>query len=107
MAVVIRYNPKGLTLEQSERAGRLFMEKGMEMGQSGPPDDLMVHVRFGDDGDLMISEIWSSEEVWREHYESFMKPILAEAGIETAPDVFEVRNVWGSGVPAPPSAQPA
>ena len=107
MAVVIRYNPKGLTLEQNETAGRLFMEKGRQMGQEGPPDDLMVHVAFGDDGNLMVSEIWSSEEVWREQYESFIKPTLAEAGIETNPDVFEAPVLWGSGVPAAPTAQTA
>ena len=107
MAVVVRYNPKDLTSEKAETASRMMMEKGAAMGHDGPPEDLLVHVRFGDDGNLMVSEIWSSEEVWREQYENFIEPTLREAGIETSPDVFEAQAVWGSGVPAAPTAQTA
>ena len=100
MAVVVRYHPASLTKEQYEAGGRLLMERSPE---PGPPGDLLVHVCFGDDGSLHVSEIWESEDAWREAWDGFLKPTLEEAGttFEAEPEVFEAHALWGAGVPAP------
>jgi hypothetical protein len=53
-----------------------------------------MHVLFGSEGDLHVSEIWDS----REQLEAFgatMMPILEEVGVEFAgpPEIFEVHNL--------------
>jgi hypothetical protein len=99
MAVVIRYNPQNLTRELYDSANAVLMKNAPE----GPPSgDLMVHVLFGDDGSLQVSEIWSSEGAWREAWEGFLGPSLEEAGIQASPEVLEAQMVWGAGVPGPP-----
>jgi hypothetical protein len=51
-----------------------------------------VHVAFGPEEDLRVSEIWSSREQFEAQGEKIM-PILDEAGIEFAaePEIFDVQ----------------
>ena len=90
MSIVVRFTPAALTAEQYEKAVRLLEDQG-----AFPPEGLDYHVCFGSDGDLLVSEIWDSEE----HFEAFGKlltPVLAEAGItaEVPPAHFEVHNIF-------------
>jgi hypothetical protein len=90
MSIVVRFNPTNLTREKYDATNQRFEEAGLEF----PPEGLELHVCFGSDGDLRVSEIWDS----REQFEAFgerLMPVLTEGGIEFSgePDVFEVHNL--------------
>jgi hypothetical protein len=53
VSIVVRYRPTGLTREQYADVSRRMEEAG-----AWPPDALEMHVLFGSDGDLRVSEIW-------------------------------------------------
>ena len=91
MSVVIRYNPTGLTKETYDGVNRRLEEPG---DGDGTPDGLDMHVCFGEDGDLKVSEIWDSEEKWRAFAERLM-PVLQESGVQMGsdPQVFEVHEL--------------
>ena len=89
MSIVVRFNPKGLTIQKYDEVNRRLEESG---GFS--PDGLDYHVCFGSDGNLRVSEIWDS----REQFEAFgerLRPILTDVGIEVSaePEIFEVQNI--------------
>ena len=79
MSVVIRYDPAGLTKDAYDKAS-----SNVEEGE-WPPDGLEMHVCFGEDGDLKVSEIWDSEEQWRTFTEK-LYPRLQEAGVQMGSD---------------------
>jgi hypothetical protein len=89
MSVVVRHSPKGLTKERYDEVSRRMEESG-----SWPPDGLDMHVCFGSEGELRVSEIWDSEEQFRAFSEKLM-PALNEAGVEVAaePEVLEVHEL--------------
>jgi hypothetical protein len=66
----------------------------MEEAGDWPPDGLEMHVLFGSEGDLRVSEIWDSEEEWRAFSERMM-PVLNEVGVQFAgePEVLEVHEL--------------
>ena len=90
MSIVVRFVPTNLTAEQYDRSTQKLEEAGVQF----PPEGLEMHVCFGSDGDLRVSEIWDS----RERFEAFgekLMPVLSEAGIEFSgePEVYEVHNL--------------
>ena len=89
MSVVVRYSPTGLTKAQYDEVSRRMEERG-----SWPPEGMDLHVCFGNEGDLRVSEIWDSEEQWRAFSDHLM-PVLSEVGVQTAgePEVFEVQEL--------------
>jgi hypothetical protein len=66
----------------------------MEEAGAWPPDGLEMHVLFGSEGDLRVSEIWDSEEQFRAFGER-ITPVLNEVGVQFAsePEVFEVQEL--------------
>jgi hypothetical protein len=58
-----------------------------------PADGLDLHVCFGSDGELKVSEVWDS----REQFEAFgpkLLPVLEEHGIDPGqPELIEVHNI--------------
>ena len=90
MAIVVRYSPLNLTEKDYNQVNeKLRAQVGEDM-----PDGMVMHVLFGTDGDLKISEIWDSQEQWQAFGEK-LNPILEEAGAQTSgpPEVFEVVNL--------------
>ena len=90
MSIVVRFNPSNLTGEKYDSTTQQLEEGGVEF----PPEGMLLHVCFGSDDNLRVSEIWDS----REQFEAFgerLMPVLSEAGIEFSgePEVFEVRNL--------------
>jgi len=90
MSIVVRFSPSNLTAEKYDASTSKLEQAGVEF----PPEGLEMHVCFGSDGDLRVSEIWES----REQYEAFgerLMPVLAEVGIEFSgePEVYEVHNL--------------
>ena len=89
MSVVVRHQPTGLTREKYDEVSRRMEESG-----AWPPDGLDMHVCFGSDGELRVSEIWDSEEQFRTFSERLM-PVLSEVGVEVTagPEVYEVQEL--------------
>jgi hypothetical protein len=87
MSIVVRFNPPGLTASQYDSTIAALEGQG-----NWPPDGLDYHVCFGDDGSLLVSEIWDSQEQFEAFGERLM-PVLEEAGIAPGePAVFQLHN---------------
>jgi hypothetical protein len=88
MAIVVRFNPPSLSASQYDSTiSALEAQEG-----NWPPDGLDYHVCFGEEGSLLVSEIWDSQEQFEAFGERLM-PVLEQAGIEPGePTVFQVHN---------------
>ena len=89
MSIVVRYPVIGLTRQQYDEVSRRMEEAG-----AWPPDGLQLHVLFGTDGDLKVSEIWESPEQLTAFREQIL-PVLDEVGVQVGgePEVFEVHEL--------------
>ena len=88
MSVVVRFAPASLTAQQYDEAVRRIQNAG-----AWPPDGLDYHVCFGSDGNLLVSEIWDSQEQLEAFGERLM-PVLAEVGIDPGqPEVLPIHNI--------------
>jgi hypothetical protein len=95
MAILIRYAPSSLTREQYDKVNEILQENGPE----GPPAALQLHVMFGEEPELRVSEVWESESAWQQAWDGALKAALSTAGIEPfEPEKFPVHEVWGSRV---------
>jgi hypothetical protein len=90
MSVVVRFNPTSMTAAKYDEALRRHDVAGVEL----PPDGMNLHVCFGQEGNLRVSEIWDSREQL-DAYGKKLMPILAETGIELTgePEIIEVHNI--------------
>ena len=88
MSMVVRFSPEGMTTDQYEAVTRRLSEAG-----HWPPDGLEYHVCFGENGQLQVSEIWSSDEQF-EAFGQDLLPILNDVGIKIAgpPERLEIYN---------------
>jgi hypothetical protein len=88
VSVVVRHQPSGLTREQYDEVSRR-----MEGAGSWPPEGLDMHVLFGAEGDLRVSEIWDSEEQFRA-FHGLLTRTLEEVGVPySEPEVFPVHEL--------------
>jgi hypothetical protein len=88
MSVLIRFAPASLTVEQYEETVRRIQENG-----EWPPDGMELHVCFGSDESLRVSEVWDSQEQLDAFGERLM-PVLSEVGIEPGqPEALDVHNI--------------
>jgi hypothetical protein len=84
MSVVVRHQPVGLTREKYDEVSR-----AMEGSGQWPPDGLDMHVLFGSEGELRVSEIWDSEDQFRSFLPR-LESALDDAGVEHRdPEVYE------------------
>jgi hypothetical protein len=90
MSIVVRFSPVNVTRQKYDEVIRR-LEKA---GQWPQPAGLELHVLFGEDGNLRVSEIWDSQESLQAFGEKVF-PIMDEVGIELAgePEIFEVHNL--------------
>jgi hypothetical protein len=88
MAVVLRFEPQGMTSAKYDE-----IVKRLDQAGAGTPAGRLYHVCFGDPNNLRVSDIWES----RDSFESFsktLKPILEELGVNTGePKELEVYNL--------------
>jgi hypothetical protein len=88
MSIVVRHQPRGLTREKYDEVSRR-----MESAGNWPPDGMDMHVMFGTEGEMRVSEIWDSEEQFRAFADRLM-PVLDEVGVSySEPEVFEVHEL--------------
>ena len=90
MSIVVRFHPTNATREKYDESMRLMEAAGIWPN----PPGLEMHVAFGSDDDLRVSEIWDSREQFEAFGETLM-PILSDVGVEFSadPEVFEVQNI--------------
>ena len=63
----------------------------------GPLYLLQLHVLFGEEPDLRVSEIWASESAWQQAWDGGLKDALATAGVELPePQKFPVQARSGA-----------
>lgn len=89
MAIAVSFRPKGMTLEQ-------FSDISRRLGSAGQYPHLLHHSCCGDDGDLMVFQIWESKESF-EAFGRALMPILAEVGVDPGqPSVMAVHDLTQS-----------
>ncbi len=90
MSIVVRHQPVGLTRKQYDEATRQLDAAGV----AWPPDGLQLHVLFGTEGQLKVSEIWESPEQLQAFLDQAM-PVFTEAGVQLGgdPEIFEVHQL--------------
>ena len=89
MSIVVRFATSNLTKQQYES-----VHKALEDSGTWPADGCLIHVSFGDEHDLHVSEIWES----REQLEAFgetLRPHLEAAGVQFSgePEIFETLSL--------------
>lgn len=90
MSIVVRFHPTNVTREKYDESFRR-----LEAAGAWPhPDGLELHVLFGSEGNLRVSEIWDSREQFQAFGEQLM-PILADMAIEFSgePEIFEAHKL--------------
>ena len=89
MSVLVRFTPASSTsTEQYDETIRRLEAQG-----DFPPAGLEYHICFRVDGELRVSEVWSSQEQFAAFGERLM-PVLSEVGIDPGtPQFGEVHNV--------------
>ena len=90
MSIVVRFNPTNVDRAKYDESVRRLEEAGLWPNPAG----LEVHVAFGNEDNMKVSEIWASREQMEAFGEGLM-PILTDIGIEFSgePEVFEVHNL--------------
>lgn len=88
MTLAIHFHPKSLTTEQYDRAITELAALGADR-----PTGRSHHSCFGTDDDLMIYEVWESQQAFEE-YGKVLVPVLTQIGIDPgAPDAMPVHNI--------------
>ncbi len=90
MSIVVRYPVVGLTRQRYDEATRQLDGAGVVW----PPDGLQLHVLFGTEGELKVSEIWESAEQHQAFLDQAM-PVFNEAGVQLGgePEIFGVQQL--------------
>ena len=85
MSIVVRFPSSGMTRAQYDTIRNRLEEAG-----DWPADGCQVHVCFGEEDDLRVSEIWESEEKFAAFGET-LRPQIEQEGIQMSgePEVFE------------------
>ena len=93
MSIVVRFPTSNLKRSQYDSVHKALEESG-----NWPAPGCLLHVCFGDEGDLHVSEVWESQEQLAAFGET-LGPHLEAAGIQMSgePEVFEVVNFESFG----------
>ena len=89
MSIVVRFPLSNVTRQQYDAVRKALVDAG-----DWPPAGCQLHVCFGDDRDIRVSEVWESQEQL-EAFGEKLRPRLEAAGIQLSgePDVFEAHIV--------------
>jgi hypothetical protein len=89
MSILVRFPPSGVTKQQYDTVRNAVTDAG-----EWPPDGCELHVCFGDDQDVRVSEVWESQEKFESFGQTLM-PQIEQAGIQLSgePEFFDVHVV--------------
>jgi hypothetical protein len=88
VSIAVYFHPKSLSARQYDQA-----VEELEAAGASHPAGRVHHSCFGSDGDLMVFEVWESQQAF-EDYGPVLMPILGKVGIDAgAPDVMPVHNL--------------
>ena len=89
MSILVRFPPSNVSKQQYDS-----VKSSLEEAGEWPADGCQLHVCFGDEQDIRVSEIWESQEKF-EAFGSTLQPRLEEAGIQLAgqPEILDVHVV--------------
>ena len=85
MSILVRFPPSNVSKQQYDT-----VRNELSGGGDWPPDGCQLHVAFGPDDDIHVSEIWESPDKFRAFGDK-LRPRLEQAGIQLAgePEVFD------------------
>ncbi len=87
MSILVRFAPAAMTTAQYESVKQ-------EVSQSDggfPPDGMELHVCFGPQTALRVSEAWESPEPWRDFMDR-LRPAIRSAGLpDQEPEVLDIQ----------------
>jgi hypothetical protein len=81
MPIATYFHPKAMTLAQFNEVHRLLKESGKD-----DPAGRLHHSCFGEDGELMVYDIWETPEAFQAFGEALM-PIVAGIGLDVGEPV--------------------
>lgn len=88
MAISVYFHPEGMTLDQFNEVHRRLLAAG-----AAEPPGRIHHSCFGEDGQLMVYDVWESEESFQAFGQTLM-PILGEIGLDPGePAVMPVHRL--------------
>jgi len=88
MAFAVYFHPQGMTLAQFEEVHKLLKDSGQD-----DPSARIHHSCFGTDGDLMVYDIWESQEAF-EAFGAVLMPIIAKVGFDVGqPAVMPIHRL--------------
>jgi|1186.fasta_scaffold275783_2 hypothetical protein len=89
MSIVVRFPLSNVTRQQYDA-----VHSALEQSGDWPPAGCLLHVAFGDEQNVRVSEIWESREQLQAFGEK-LQPRLAAAGIELtgAPEIFDALHL--------------
>jgi len=88
MALAVYFHPASMTKAQYDAAITKLEEAGV-----GKPSGRLHHSCFGPDGNLMVFDVWDTQENFEAFGQTLM-PILGTIGIDTGqPDVMPIHNM--------------
>jgi heme-degrading monooxygenase HmoA len=95
MAIVVRFEAPGATVEDYERVNASIGISGDE----DAPDGLIQHIAAKADGGIVVVDVWESEEKLNTFFEQRAGRALAENGVQAGPpSVYKLHNMLkGSG----------
>ena len=90
MSIVVRFHPTNVDRAKYEESMRRLEAAGLWPNPAG----LELHVAFGEENNIKVSEIWASREQFQAQAENLM-PVLTDLGVEFSgePEVLEVQNL--------------
>jgi hypothetical protein len=88
VAIAVYFHPKGMTLDKFNEVHKLLKESGNDS-----PSGRIHHSCFGEDGDLMVYDVWESPETFQAFGDVLM-PIIGKVGIEVGePAVMPIHRL--------------
>ena len=88
MVIAVYFHPTSLSTRQYDEAIKALDDAG-----AGHPAERVHHFCFGPSTDLMIYEVWDSQQAFEEYGKALL-PILQKAGIDPGtPDIMPVHNM--------------
>jgi hypothetical protein len=86
MSVVVRFPPSNMSKQQYDS-----IRSDLEGAGDWPAEGCQLHVCFGPENDLRVSEVWESAEQLQAFGDK-LRPKIEQAGIQMSgePEVFDV-----------------